>query len=164
MDKKSALDIDIRKKESALDNNSVKKVTQRILRMDGNGLNLAIDFLICLVLIITPYVVSMLPAYAFSYEDEDGNLMTLGIFSLMSFAILIGGWVFVSLPSIGGYMQLANDIVDDKEHTLAGLFSVYKYPKKYFRCMLYGLLWLICVALLMLPLIGAVVQIGRAHV
>ena len=55
-------------------------------------------------------------------------------------------------------MFLAGDTTEGKEHTLAGLFSVYFNYKRYFRAMLYGLLWVACAVVMILPIIGSFMQ------
>ena len=111
--------------------NSVKKVTGRILRMDGNGFNMSVAVLICLLFIVIPFIAAMLPSYMFSFEDEEGVMRTYGIGVLMSIALLLGGWVFAALPCIGGYAFFANEVVDGKEHSFGGIFSVFVKTKNY---------------------------------
>ena len=50
------MDIEKEKHTPCNENNSVNEVTRRILKLDGNSLTLAVGFLVCIVLCITPIV------------------------------------------------------------------------------------------------------------
>ena len=139
--------------------NSVKEVSRRILQTDGNTLTLIIAFIVCVILFISPLMISWVVAYLAPAES---------IFFVMlqpvAVLILFGGFVFVSLPSIAGYATLAGDIVNGKRSGLLSLFSIYKDAKRYFRVMLHALLTIVYLALAALVFAGGFVQLNASFI
>ena len=129
------MDIEKEKHTLCSENNSVNEVTRRILKLDGNSLTLAVGFLVCIVLCITPIVAFLAGWYLLSSEN-----IFLGLFGNLLAPAMIVGFVFLFLPIVAGYMSLARDAVNGKKNGLLELFSVYRGPKKYFKSVLLSVL------------------------
>lgn len=147
--------MDIEKEKDTLchENNSVKEVTRRILKLDGNSLTLAVGFLICIVLCITPIVAFYAIWYLFSLEN-----IFLGLFGILLGLAMLAVFVFLFLPVIAGYMSLARDTVNGKRNGLLGLFSVYRGPKKYFKSVLSSVLLIVYVIFVAVFFVGGFIH------
>lgn len=147
--------MDIEKEKDTLchENNSVKEVTRRILKLDGNSLTLAVGFLVCIVLCITPIVAFYAGWYLLSSEN-----IFLGLFGHLLVPAMLVGFVFLFLPVIVGYMSLARDTANGKGNGLLGLFSVYTGPKKYFKSVLLSVLLIVYVIFVAVFFVGGFVQ------
>lgn len=148
--------MDVKKEKRAPSNekNSVNEVTRRILKMDGNTLTLCVGFLICLLLCITPIVLS----YVISYLLPPENIF-FGLFQLASVLVMFGGLIFLSLPTMAGYLNLAKDITCGKEHNFISLFLVYTNSRKYFKAIWYAVLSILFAVLAAFVFIGGFVQL-----
>ena len=133
--------------------NSVREVTRRILKTDGNTLTLALGFLICLVIFIAIFSVSSVFAYLVSPEN-----IFFVLLQLLSILIMLGGTVFLFLPCVAGYMNLSRDIANGKDSNLLSLFSVYRKGGKYFRSMWYTVFSTAYAFFFTLVLVGGFVQ------
>ena len=99
--------------------NSCRNVTRRILRADGNTVKLSVVSLLCiltlvLMLMLSSWFVMFFIGDVQNIESIESNIV-VDIGSVASFAVLVGGFIFVFLPLVSGVMCFAKRTVDGEK-------------------------------------------------
>lgn len=147
--------------------NSNRNVTRRILRADGNTVKLSVVSLLCiltlvLMLMLSSWFVMFFIGDVQNIESIESNIV-VDIGSVASFAVLVGGFIFVFLPLVSGVMCFAKRTVDGEKPRFYAVLEPFlcKDEKRYFSFVLLPLAIALRVAIILLPLAGGIINVWR---
>ena len=144
--------------------NSIKEVTRRILRSDGNTVKLSILTLLCILLGVLILVASSWLVVFFMGEGGE-SLPFADIAALASFAVLVGGFLLVFLPLVSGVICFAKRTADGERPRFAAVLEPFfcKNQKRYVQLVFLPLILALRVDVMLLPLACGIVNLWRIY-
>ena len=139
--------------------NSVKNVTRRILKMDGNLVRLILASLICIVIGVASVIVPVAPTALFVIEDEAAMTPLAAMVSSFSGIALFGSFVCVFLPCISGFLCFTRKTVNGENPGFIEIFAPFTPRMKYGVSLLLPFVMLIRLVVVVLPVVGGIMNL-----
>ena len=139
--------------------NSVKNVTRRIIRMDGNYIKLVLVSLICIVVGVASLIVPFAPSVLFIDQEEATITPVAALISSFSALAFFGLFIFVFLPCISGVLYFTRKTVSGDKPKFIEMFAPFTTRGRYGSSLLLPIVILIRGVVILLPLIGGIMNL-----
>ena len=139
--------------------NSVKNVTHRIIRMDGNLIKLILVSLICIVVGVASVIVPFSPSVLFVDQDEATITPLAALITSFSVLTFFGAFIFVFLPCVSGVLYFVRKTVSGEKPGFIELFTPFRVRGRYGSALILPIVMILRGVIIVLPLVGGIMNL-----
>lgn len=143
-----------------LSNKEIRRHASRFLLSEGRLWRMSVGAFMCIAAMMIPLMFLVCLMYFASLEGIGENIAYILTDVAVFGTLLMFG--FFAIPMLGGYLKLSYDIYKGagKAHP-AEMFSVFTSPRRYFRTILAGLMFVARGMAVIIPIVFSVAFIGQ---